>query len=105
GAMVLAYRERTTPKQTQKELARERFRAGQIAAPLPGPGTYARHNAVDMPALLPDGSVSELSLNPVLARRASVSAELHADLHGESERHAVDEDVAAVRAVTEETPK
>lgn len=30
---------------------------------------YARHNAVDMPALLPDGSPSTLSVNPVIARR------------------------------------
>jgi len=40
--------------------------AGGHPAPLPGPGTYAQHNAVDMPALLPDGSQSELSVSPVL---------------------------------------
>ena len=34
--------------------------------PLPGPGTYARHNAVDMPARLPDGSSSALSVSEVL---------------------------------------
>jgi NADH-quinone oxidoreductase subunit J len=100
GAMVLAYRERTTPKPTQKELSQARFRPGAHPAPLPGPGTYARHNAVDMPALLPDGSLSELSINPVIARRPDVVAEMHTDLHGESERDAVGEDVKAVRAVT-----
>jgi NADH-quinone oxidoreductase subunit J len=105
GAMVLAYRERAVPKPTQKELSQARFRTGKHPAPLPGPGTYARHNAVDMPALLPDGSVSELSVNPVIARRASIARELHADLHGESERRAVEDDVAAVRAVTEEVDK
>jgi NADH-quinone oxidoreductase subunit J len=68
GAMVLAHRERTTPKPTQRELARRRMASGS-PAPLPGPGTYARHNAVDMPALLPDGSPSQLSVSPVISRR------------------------------------
>ncbi|MGW4638185.1 NADH-quinone oxidoreductase subunit J [Sphaerisporangium sp. NPDC004334] len=67
GAMVLAHRERSEPKPTQKDLARARF-LGDHPAPLPGPGTYARHNAIDMPALLPDGTVSELSVNRVIAR-------------------------------------
>ncbi|GII93568.1 NADH-quinone oxidoreductase subunit J [Sinosporangium siamense] len=67
AAMVLAHRERTRPKPTQKVLARARF-LGDHPSPLPGPGTYARNNAVDMPALLPDGSVSELSVNRVIAR-------------------------------------
>jgi NADH-quinone oxidoreductase subunit J len=68
GAMVLAHRERLTPKPTQRELARRRVLSGQ-PTPLPGPGTYARHNAVDMPALLPDGSPARLSVSPVIARR------------------------------------
>jgi NADH-quinone oxidoreductase subunit J len=71
GAMVLAHRERTSPKPTQRELARQRVLSGR-AAPLPGPGVYARHNAVDMPALLPDGSPSTLSVNPVIARRVEL---------------------------------
>ncbi len=68
GAMVLAHRERTSPKPTQRTLARRRV-AGGRPTPLPGPGTYARHNAVDMPALLPDGSPAELSVSPVIASR------------------------------------
>jgi NADH-quinone oxidoreductase subunit J len=68
GAMVLAHRERLTPKPTQRELARRRL-ASRQPTPLPGPGTYARHNAVDMPALLPDGSPSKLSVSPVIAGR------------------------------------
>jgi len=68
GAMVLAHRERTTPKQTQRELAAHRIASGR-PTPLPGPGTYAQHNAADMPALLPDGSQSELSVSPVLSGR------------------------------------
>lgn len=100
GAMVLAHRERTSPKPTQKELSKRRFRPGGHPTPLPGPGTYARHNAVDMPALLPDGSISELSVNPVIARRAG-TARMHADLEGQTEEQAVERDVTAVRAVTD----
>ena len=40
--------------------------------PLPPPGVYARHNAVDTPALLPDGSPSELSISRVLRARGDV---------------------------------
>jgi NADH-quinone oxidoreductase subunit J len=68
GAMVLAHRERTRPKPTQRELARQRVASGR-PAPLPGPGTYAQHNAVDMPALLPDGTPAELSVSPAITRR------------------------------------
>jgi NADH-quinone oxidoreductase subunit J len=68
GAMVLAHRERTSPKPTQRSLSRRRV-AGGRPAPLPGPGSYARHNAVDMPALLPDGSPSALSVSQVITSR------------------------------------
>ncbi|MGI5206419.1 NADH-quinone oxidoreductase subunit J [Spirillospora sp. CA-108201] len=101
GAMVLAHRERTEPKPTQKDLSRQRFLSGTHPGPLPGPGTYARHNAVDMPALLPDGTPSELSVNPVIAARTD-TAERHADLYGGSEEEAVERDVAAVKTVTED---
>jgi len=70
GAMVLAHRERTSPKLTQRDLARQRVASGR-PTPLPGPGTYARHNAVDMPALLPDGSVAPLSVSQSIVRRAA----------------------------------
>ena len=39
-----------------------------VRAPLPGPGVYARHDAVAIPALLPDGRPSDLSVSPVLER-------------------------------------
>jgi NADH-quinone oxidoreductase subunit J len=68
GAMVLAHRERLRPRLTQREVAARRI-AGAHPTPLPGPGTYARHNAADMPALLPDGSQSELSVSSVLSGR------------------------------------
>jgi NADH-quinone oxidoreductase subunit J len=80
GAMVLAHRERLTPKPTQRDLARRRVLSGS-PAPLPGPGTYARHNAVDLPALLPDGSPSTLSVSPVILSREELgTAEFPADL-------------------------
>jgi NADH-quinone oxidoreductase subunit J len=72
GAMVLAHRERTSPKPTQRDLARHRVLSGQ-PTPLPGPGTFARHNAVDMPALLPDGTPSTLSVSPVISSRAELA--------------------------------
>ncbi len=65
GAMVLAHRERTSPRPTQRMMSRRRVASGR-PTPLPGPGTYARHNAVDMPALLPDGTQSRLSVSGVL---------------------------------------
>lgn len=64
GAMVLAHRERFERRKTQRELSQERFRPGGHPTPLPNPGVYARHNAVDVAALLPDGSYSELSVPP-----------------------------------------
>jgi NADH-quinone oxidoreductase subunit J len=67
GAMVLAHRQRHEPKRTQRELMQERFKVGTHPTPLPGPGVYARHNAVDTPALLPDGSLSELSVPVAVA--------------------------------------
>jgi NADH-quinone oxidoreductase subunit J len=72
GAMVLAHRERTEPKATQAELARRRIRSygetGLHLGPLPPPGTLARHNAVDTPALLPDGSQASQSVPAVLGQ-------------------------------------
>ena len=38
---------------------------------MPNPGVYARHNAVDVAALLPDGSYSELSVSPILRTRGA----------------------------------
>ncbi|WP_051276187.1 NADH-quinone oxidoreductase subunit J [Marmoricola sp. URHB0036] len=77
GAMVLAHRERLTPKPTQRAAAAQRMRDyaehGKHLGPLPPPGVFARHNAVDTPALLPDGSVSEASISRVLAARGSVN--------------------------------
>ena len=75
GAMVLAHREKEV-KIGQAELAAERMRDyaefGKHPGPLPAPGVYARHNAVDTPALLPDGTAAESSISRVLAARGTV---------------------------------
>ena len=72
GAMVLTHRERTEERRTQRELSEARVREGKQLPPLPAPGTYARHNAVDIPALLPDGSISELSVSSTLRERGQI---------------------------------
>ena len=69
GAMVLAHRERFEARKTQRELAVERFRDGSRATPLPSPGVYARHNAADTMARLPDGSDDESSVSVTLRGR------------------------------------
>jgi NADH-quinone oxidoreductase subunit J len=76
GAMVLAHRERLTPKPSQKDMALQRMRdyaeKGVHPGPLPTPGFLARHNSVDTPALLPDGTPSELSISRVMRARGTV---------------------------------
>ncbi|UXA19421.1 NADH-quinone oxidoreductase subunit J [Mycobacterium sp. SMC-4] len=69
GAMLLAHRERLAHRKTQRELAIERFAPGGHPTTLPNPGVYARHNAVDMPARLPDGTSSHLSVSAILQIR------------------------------------
>jgi NADH-quinone oxidoreductase subunit J len=82
GAMMLAHRERLTAKKTQRDLAAERMRKyaeeGVHPGPLPTPGVLARHNAVDTPALLPDGSVAPTSVSRVLQARGTVMPESEA---------------------------
>src|SRR5271157_859274 len=73
GAMVLAHRERTAPKPTQRDLATRRLASGHLA-PDPSPGVYALHDAADRPALLPDGTPAETSVSPVLAQRGVIEA-------------------------------
>ncbi|MET9291544.1 NADH-quinone oxidoreductase subunit J [Streptomyces sp. NPDC003077] len=86
GAMVLTHRERTERAKTQRELAERRVREGvqspsgrpgggsawPLPTPAPAPGVYARHNAVDIPGLLPDGTPSDLTVNPTLRQRGQI---------------------------------
>ncbi len=81
GAMVLAHKERTSPRKTQAILAKELFASGNYKGPLPAPGVYARHNSVDTPALLADGSVSEISLPGPIVARGSVKNINQSDLN------------------------
>lgn len=74
AAMVLAHRERLGSRPSQRTWSERRIRSGENLAGLPAPGVYARHNAVDTPALLPDGSPSELSVSRVLAARGQVGS-------------------------------
>ncbi len=69
GAMVLAHRERFDRRKTQRELAIERFGPGGYPTTLPNPGVYARHNAVDVPARLPDGTAARTSVSTILIPR------------------------------------
>jgi NADH-quinone oxidoreductase subunit J len=69
GALVLTHRQRLTPRVGQKERADARVAAGAILTPLPAPGVYARHNAMDVPALGPDGRPLESSVPRVLRIR------------------------------------
>jgi NADH-quinone oxidoreductase subunit J len=62
GTMVLAHREFWMPRKSQADLSKERFRGPDHPGNKPTPGVYARHNAVDTPALLPDGSTSAMSV-------------------------------------------
>ncbi|MFF7373814.1 NADH-quinone oxidoreductase subunit J [Streptomyces massasporeus] len=72
GAMVLTHRERTERAKTQRELAVERVRSGKQLPPLPAPGVYARHNAVDIAGLLPDGTPSDLTVSKTLRERGQI---------------------------------
>ncbi|MFG3661277.1 NADH-quinone oxidoreductase subunit J [Streptomyces sp. NPDC047706] len=72
GAMVLTHRERTERAKTQRELAEQRIREGKHVPPLPAPGVYARHNAVDIAGLLPDGTPSDLTVSKTLRERGQI---------------------------------
>ena len=63
GAMVLGHKEQLHRRtQRERSISRTRGLDGPIT-PLPGPGVYARHDAVDRPALLPDGSPARNSVS------------------------------------------
>ena len=72
--MALTHKERLTPRKPQPELSVERIKSAH-PTPFPSPGVYAQHNAVDTPALLPDGS----RVRGLGARRATTAG--HGPLH------------------------
>lgn len=91
GALVLAHRDRWAPKMDQEALSKLRMEqyaeTGRHPGPLPNPGVLATSNAVGTPALLPDGSPSELSVP--------------GPLRGESRTHLAVTDVEIDADVTE----
>ena len=74
GAMVLAHHQSLQVRPTQRQLSTQRFRGESLAnaAGLPAPGVFARHNAVDVPALLPDGTPAANSINATLQARGDI---------------------------------
>lgn len=72
GALVLTHVPRLTPKHTQKEIAEDRVRVGANPVNKPMPGVYARHNALDVPALDPHGQPIEASISRVLQERHQI---------------------------------
>jgi len=71
GILVLtaSFTPRLRPRSTQKELQRERVLAGANPVNKPMPGVYARHNALDVPALDPEGKPIDESVSRVLEAR------------------------------------
>lgn len=76
GAMVMAHHESLLPQRSQADLARQRMRdyaeLGVHPGNAPTPGVFARHNAVDTPALLPDGTPLEASISESIIGRGQV---------------------------------
>jgi NADH-quinone oxidoreductase subunit J len=110
GTMVLAHSERFRPRLSQRELAAQRMRdyaeKGKHPGPLPAPGVYARHNAVDTPALLPDGTPADASVSRVLAARGTIrSAPELADDIEEVTRGLADDGTSNIPGEPDATPK
>lgn len=99
GAMVLAHRERIGKRKGQREMVAERMQryaaTGQHPGPLPTPGVFARHNAVDTPALLPDGSEAEQSVSPTLRARGRI-------LHSEDLAAPTQKNLDSIRGIESE---
>lgn len=74
GAMVLAHHERLTPAISQRNRSDQTIASGKWLAGKPNPGVYARHNAADTPALLPDGTPTQESVPRVLVARGQVGS-------------------------------
>lgn len=103
GAMLLTHRERHTPKATQEERSKARFARYAATSELPGnlppAGTYARHNAIDTPALAPDGSPVPQSVPGPLQERGSVRP---VDVAAEVEVEEISEGKTVVTTETDE---
>ena len=74
GALVLTHRQRLTRRIGQRERAEARIAQGETLTPLPAPGVFARTNAMDVPALDPQGRPLEHSVPRVLRVRGQERA-------------------------------
>jgi NADH-quinone oxidoreductase subunit J len=69
GAIVLTFVPRMTPTLNQRTRSDARIQGGLDPVNKPMPGVYARHNALDTPALDPLGNPLEASISRVLRAR------------------------------------
>ena len=69
GAIVLTHMPRLVPALTQRRRSDARIQGGLDPVNKPMPGVYARHNALDIPALDPLGNPIEASVSRVLRAR------------------------------------
>lgn len=90
AALVLTHRRRLTPKIGQKERADARMASGAHPVNLPAPGVYARHNAMDVPALDPYGNPIDASVSRVLRIRG--------------QEHLLDQEVTTLGSTTAPPP-
>jgi NADH-quinone oxidoreductase subunit J len=86
GALVMTHMPRLRPRHTQKEIAESRVKVGADPVNRPMPGYYARHNALDIPALDPEGKPIADSVSRVLEARHQTQdgAEFRAQLEDAS---------------------
>jgi len=73
GALIMTHTPRLTPRKTQTDLQAARVLAGADPVNKPMPGVFARHNALDAPALDPEGKPIEHSVSRVLEIRDQMS--------------------------------
>ena len=69
GAIILTHVPRLTPTLNQRVRSDARIQGGLDPVSKPMPGVYARHNALDTPALDPLGNPIEASISRVLRAR------------------------------------
>jgi len=76
GAMMLAHiHKRKEERVDQVSMSMARFAPDSYPGPKAGPGVYATSTSVATPARLPDGSVADRSLSPILPVRELTDAE------------------------------
>ena len=92
GALILTHRRQLTRRIGQRELADAKVAAGERLTPLAAPGVYARHNAMDVPALDPAGEPIEESVSRVLRIRGQQAAAEAFALQEGAEEAAVPDD-------------